>query len=84
MARIKATPPWADFDAIKTIYAEAQERSDITGVKHNVDHDIPLQHPDVCGLHVADNLVILTEAQNNAKRNKWSPGQLGLFGATET
>lgn len=79
IARIKATPPWADFVAIKAIYAEAQHRADTTGVPHEVDHEIPLQHPNICGLHVATNLVIRTAKQNSAKSNRWNPDQIALF-----
>ena len=36
-----------------------------------VDHVIPLNHPKVCGLHVPDNLKIVTGTKNLAKGNKF-------------
>jgi hypothetical protein len=79
IARIKATPPWADFKRIRSIYQHAQCLSELTGVKHQVDHEIPLQHPMVCGLHVPENLRVVTEKHNYAKKNRWCPDQLELF-----
>jgi hypothetical protein len=79
IARIKATPPWADFDQIRKVYAEASRRHLQTGIPQQVNHRIPLQHPNVCGLHVHNNLEVLTAKQNNARRNYWCPDQLELF-----
>ena len=68
-ARImQATPPWADFDAIKAIYLEAGKQG------KQVDHIIPLTHPLVCGLHVQANMQLLTRSENAKKRNKFTPG----------
>lgn len=49
-----------------------------TGVEHVVDHDIPLNHPHVCGLTVPWNLRIVTREQNAAKADKFSPDQIEL------
>lgn len=79
IARITATPAWADFRAIKAVYREAQARTDATGEQHHVDHFYPLQSPHVCGLHVAANLVVRTARSNMAKGNRWpDPNQLDL------
>jgi hypothetical protein len=36
-----------------------------------VDHIIPLNHPEVCGLHVPWNLELLDRDSNGAKTNNW-------------
>jgi|SRR5688572_8457042 len=67
----QATPVWADLAAIKAIYKQAAELSKQTGVKHHVDHEIPLKHPLVCGLHVPANLRVIRGAENQSKGNKF-------------
>jgi hypothetical protein len=83
IARIVNTPPWADFVAIRAVYARAAMLTEATGVPHEVDHVIPLQNPRVCGLHVAGNLQVLTRKGNAAKSNHWCPEQLHLFDTPE-
>lgn len=68
-----ATPRWADKEKIMAFYREARRRTVETGVRHDVDHIIPLVHPLVCGLHVESNLQVLSIFQNSAKRNFYSP-----------
>lgn len=70
--KIRATPAWADIVAIKAIYKEAARLTRETGVKHEVDHIIPLRSRVVCGLHVANNLQILTQTENRRKNNRLS------------
>jgi hypothetical protein len=67
--RDKSIPPWANKNKIKEFYIEARKLTLSTGVKHEVDHIIPSNHPLVCGLHVENNLQILTEADNMSKSN---------------
>ena len=71
----KAIPPWSDKEAIKVIYAEAARLSAETGIEHHVDHIVPLQHSDVCGLHVQFNLRVIPKRDNQKKYNKWDPAQ---------
>ena len=68
----KATPIWADKDAIKQFYIEAQRLTTETGIKHEVDHIIPIQGKLVSGLHVPANLQILTEFENISKSNRFT------------
>lgn len=67
--RDKSIPPWANKEEIKKIYLTARMMTISTGIKHEVDHIIPSNHPLVCGLHVENNLQILTEAENIYKSN---------------
>jgi len=67
----KATPVWADLDAIKQFYIEAQRLTKETGIQHEVDHVIPIKGKFVSGLHVPANLQILTEKQNQTKNARF-------------
>lgn len=57
----------ADNQAYKRMKLEAQIRTMDTGVKHEVDHIIPLIHPKVSGLTTKHNLQVLTKAANRRK-----------------
>lgn len=70
-ARLRRTPSWADMDAIRSFYDEARRLTIETGVEHHVDHDIPLQGKLVSGLHVHNNLQILTGSENSRKKNRF-------------
>jgi len=61
--KLLATPSWANLDAINTIYIKAS----ILGLE--VDHIIPLQGKNVCGLHVEYNLQLLSKSENSRKGN---------------
>jgi hypothetical protein len=65
------TPLWANKDDIKQIYEEAKRLTIETGIKHQVDHIIPLKHSLVCGLHVKENLRVITQEENYKKTNKF-------------
>jgi len=69
--KLKATPPWADLEKIKERYFEAARLTEETGVPHEVDHEIPLRNPRVCGLHVHFNLRVVPQAINRAKSNSF-------------
>lgn len=68
-----ATPRWADLSAVKAVYAEADRMTRQTGIKHNVDHIVPLHSNVVCGLHVSQNLRVVTQTENYKKGNRWWP-----------
>lgn len=78
-AVVLGTPEWVDRREIEAIREEAQWQTRTTGIKHVVDHIVPVNHPDVCGLTVPWNLQVITHAQNATKSNNWNPYQLELF-----
>jgi len=68
-----ATPVWLSPEQklqIRSIYLAARQLTKTTGVKHVVDHVVPLQSEVVCGLHVPWNLQILTHIENSVKSNR--------------
>lgn len=67
----RATPKWADRNAIKVVYDECAETTRRTGIPHEVDHIVPLKGKRVCGLHVHWNLRVITRAENSAKSNRY-------------
>jgi hypothetical protein len=67
-------PKWADRKAIAAAYRQARDLTKLTGVRHSVDHIVPLKNKLVCGLHVEHNLRVILQADNLAKSNRWWPG----------
>ena len=61
--KIKALPKWANLDKIKEIYKNCPKG-------YQVDHIIPLQGKNVCGLHIETNLQYLTPSENRIKGNR--------------
>ena len=71
-AKLGATPDWlskSDMEWMNDIYLEAKKLSDAKGVDVNVDHIVPLQGKDVCGLHVPWNLRLVSRSYNSKKSN---------------
>lgn len=62
-------PAWADRQAIAAAFKHARELTKLTGIRHSVDHIVPLNHPIVCGLHCPANLRVIPLAENMRKSN---------------
>jgi len=69
----ESTPNWSEKDLIKVVYDKAKWLEKLTGKKYHVDHVIPLNGKNVCGLHVWSNLQILEASINCSKQNKLGP-----------
>lgn len=69
----RATPKWAQRDAILEWYFAAAIATRDTGFAWHVDHMVPLVSPIVCGLHCEQNLQLLPGADNSSKGNRYWP-----------
>jgi hypothetical protein len=72
-AKLQRLPKWnSEFDSF--VFEEAARiarvRSKITGIKWSVDHMIPLQAEEACGLHTAANIQVVPSSLNFSKINK--------------
>lgn len=75
-AKLLRTPKWLtedDFQTMKLFYELAKGMEIATGVKHHVDHEIPLRGDLASGLHCPLNLQIIPASENCSKHNKWDP-----------
>ena len=64
--KLQAYPSWVDRTEIARIYEACPPG-------YHVDHEIPLNHPLVCGLHVPANLKPIPARENLSKRNSFNP-----------
>lgn len=71
----RATPAWLDVDKIVAMYrvAAVLNELDLGEGAYCVDHLVPITSPLVCGLHVHDNMRILSRRSNLAKGNQFWP-----------
>ena len=72
--KLQRTPKWLSQEDLKLIeakYAMAKWLSEVVGVPYHVDHIIPLRSKKVSGLHIPDNLQVITAKQNLVKGNTY-------------
>lgn len=78
--KLRVFPKGVECKKVMAIYKKRDQLNKKYGAKqYAVDHIIPLQHEFVCGLHVANNLQILTTLENAQKHNKFIPGHNEAF-----
>ena len=65
--KLRATPPWFESDKVNKVYQKAAEWG------FEVDHIIPLQGENVCGLHCWANLQLLDKSLNSSKNHRNYP-----------
>lgn len=68
-AFVLAKVSWRDHAKIREIYKHAELLTAATGIPHSVDHFYPVQGALCCGLHVHENLRVITQEENIRKSN---------------
>lgn len=71
--KLKATPDWLseyDLELIRWTYHAAKVAEKHYGELYHVDHIVPLQGKNVCGLHVPWNLRVIPARDNMSKGNR--------------
>jgi hypothetical protein len=68
--KVNATPAWADQRKIETIYAIADFLTRHTDIEYQVDHIFPIMGKAACGLHVPENMRVITALANQQKGNR--------------
>lgn len=58
---IRATPSWVDRESIRRIYNNMIVISDRYHTEFVVHHVVPISHSKVCGLHIPENLKIISK-----------------------
>jgi hypothetical protein len=72
-SKLSATPQWLtgeQIEQMRNIYRHAIDCRMVSGQKYQVDHIVPLQGENVCGLHVPWNLQVLPVDLNTKKANR--------------
>jgi len=54
------------------MYEECVRLSDQMGLEFEVDHIIPIHNRKVCGLHVPENLKVVSHSLNTIKANRFN------------
>ena len=70
---LQAIPNWYNsFDAfvLKEAYELCKLRKKLLGIYYEVDHIVPLQGKNVCGLHWYKNWAVIPKHENRSKGNR--------------
>jgi hypothetical protein len=78
-AVLLSAPPWVDRWELYALHHMSKALTVMTGRLHVLDHIVPLNGHNVCGLTVPWNLQIVPWRVNAVKGNKFNPDQLELF-----
>ena len=73
--KIGRIPKWLSSEdrwMIKEVYYLARLRTKLTGIQFDVDHVIPMNGKNVCGLHVPTNMQVITHSENSRKGNRYN------------
>lgn len=77
-----------DRKRLGRVYRLAEELTFLTGVKHDVDHVWPINHPRFTGLYVPWNLQVIPQSINNMKSNippeEWEKRVMALGRITQS
>lgn len=68
--KLNALPAWVNLSKVEKMYEKAAYLTENTGESYHVDHIVPLQGKNVCGLHVEYNLQIIRAKDNLKKGNR--------------
>ena len=77
--KILATPPWVKHKEMMALHEEKLRITKSSGIRHVLDHIVPLNHPMVCGLNVPWNIQIVPYWHNSRKSNTFNFDQLELL-----
>lgn len=72
---LQRTPPWLSESQkaeLQDFYWLAKDLTAVSGQTYHVDHIVPLQGKNVCGLHVPWNLQVLPADINLSKGNRYA------------
>lgn len=72
-AAIMRSSPGVPLSVMRRLRREARDAEAATGLKHDIDHVVPLISDIVCGLHVEANLSVIPASVNRGKRNRYWP-----------
>ena len=89
----KAMPKWLTDEQkaeMLAVYEEAERWEEETGVRHDVDHIVPLNGVcpytgarNICGLHVPWNLRAIPSSMNKLRGHKYYNGGPSITGSDE-